>query len=67
MSKSITIDTDWFDIISAYAAEHYMTKKDTLSMLLDITIGRQNTFYDWYLESSVRGLEKIGGDSDEEL
>ena len=49
MSKSITVDLDWFNIITAYAEEHCMTKKDTLSMLLGITIGRKNTFFDWYL------------------
>lgn len=67
MSKSITVDLDWFNIITAYAEEHCMTKKDTLSMLLGITIGGKNTFYDWYLESSTRGSENTGGDSDEEL
>ena len=36
VSKSITIDTGWYEIISDYAASHYMTKKDTLTMLLDI-------------------------------
>ena len=54
MSKSITIDIDWFDIISTYAEEHCMTKKDTLTMLLDISIGRKNTFYDWYLERCLK-------------
>jgi hypothetical protein len=34
-----------------------MTKKDTLSMLLGIAIGGKNTFYDWYLNASVRGSE----------
>ena len=67
MSKSITVDLDWFNIITAYAEEHRMTKKDTLSMLLGITIGGKNTFYDWYLESSTQGSENTGGDSDEEL
>ena len=47
MSKSITIDTVWYEILSDYAASHYMTKKDTLTMLLDISIGRKNTFNDW--------------------
>ena len=50
MSKSITIDTVWYEIISDYAASHYMTKKDTLTMLLDISIGRKNTFNDWYYD-----------------
>lgn len=67
MSKSITVDLDWFNIITAYAEEHCMTKKDTLSMLLGITIGGKNTFYDWYLESSTRDSENTEGDSDEEL
>ena len=52
MSKSITIDTDWFEIISTYAESHCMTKKDTLSMLLGISIGRKNTFLDWYANYS---------------
>ena len=47
MSKSITIDTGWYEIISDYATSHCMTKKDTLTMLLDISIGRKNTFEDW--------------------
>lgn len=45
MSKSITIDTGWYEIISDYATSHCMTKKDTLTMLLDISIGRKNTFF----------------------
>ena len=44
MSKSITIDTGWYEIISDYATSHCMTKKDTL------TIGRKNTFNDWYYD-----------------
>jgi len=40
LSKSITVDLDWFNIITAYAEEHCMTKKDTLSMLLGIAIGQ---------------------------
>jgi len=67
LSKSITVNLDWFNIISAYATEHCMTKKDTLTMLLDISIGRKNTFYDWYLEFSTRDSENTGGNSDEEL
>ena len=67
MSKSITVDLDWFNIITAYAEEHCMTKKDTLSMLLGITIGGKNTFYDWYLNASVRGSENEGENPDEEL
>ena len=67
MSKSITVDLDWFNIITAYAEEHCMTKKDTLKMLLGITIGRENTFYDWYLAYGTRNLEETGGDFDEEL
>ena len=51
MSKSITIDNDWFEIISDYAESHCMTKKDTLKMLLDISVGRKNTFYDWYMKN----------------
>lgn len=57
MSKSITIDTGWYEIISDYAASHYMTKKDTLTMLLDISIGRKNTFYDWYFDYSKGGQQ----------
>ena len=67
MSKSITVDLDWFNIITAYAEEHCMTKKDTLTMLLDISIGRKNTFNDWYLAYGTRNLEETGGDFDEEL
>ena len=67
MSKSITVDLDWFNIITAYAEEHCMTKKDTLSMLLGITIGGKNTFYDWYLEASTRNFEDMEGSVDEEL
>ena len=67
MSKSITVDIDWFNIISAYAEEHCMTKKDALSMLLGITIGRKNSFYDWYLAYGTRDTGKAGGNSDEEL
>ena len=65
MSKSITVDLDWFNIITVYAEEHCMTKKDTLSMLLGIAIGRKNTFYDWYLAYGTKGTEKAGGNSDE--
>ncbi len=36
-------------------------------MLLDITVGGKNTFYDWYLESGTRYAENIGGRFDEEL
>ena len=67
MSKSITVDLDWFNIITAYAEEHCMTKKDTLKMLLDISIGGKNTFYDWYLEYSTRDSAETGGDFDEAL
>ena len=67
MSKSISVDLNWFNIITAYAEEHCMTKKDTLKMLLDITIGGKNTFYDWYLESGTRYAENTGGRFDEEL
>ena len=67
MSKSITVDLDWFNIITAYAEEHCMTKKDTLTMLLDISIGRKNTFYDWYLENIVKRSERTGEDLDEAL
>ena len=58
MSKSITIDTVWYEIISDYAASHCMTKKDTLTMLLDISIGRKNTFYDWYFDYYCKGEQK---------
>ena len=58
MSKSITIDTVWYEIISDYATSHYMTKKDTLTMLLDISIGRKNTFYDWYFDYYCKGEQK---------
>jgi hypothetical protein len=54
--KSITIDPEWFDLISKYADEHYMTKKDTLSMLLDIAIGRnqfKDTFREWHLKQTT--------------
>ena len=67
MSKSITVDLDWFNIITAYAEEHCMTKKDTLTMLLGIVIGGKNTFYDWYLNANVRGSESEGENPDEEL
>ena len=67
MSKSITVDIDWFNIITAYAEEHCMTKKDTLTMLLDISIGCKNTFYDWYLAYGTKDTDKAGGNSDEEL
>ena len=67
MSKSITVNLDWFNIITAYAEEHCMTKKDTLSMLLGIAIGHKNTFYDWYLAYGTKYAEKTGGNSDEEL
>ena len=56
VSKSITIDTGWYEIISDYAASHYMTKKDTLTMLLDISIGRKNTFNDWYFDYYLKGV-----------
>ena len=55
MSKSITIDTVWYEIISDYATSHCMTKKDTLTMLLDISIGRKNTFEDWYYDYCTGG------------
>lgn len=50
--KSITIAPDWFDLISKYAEEHYMTKKDALTLVLDLTIGRDDKgkFYEWYLK-----------------
>jgi hypothetical protein len=67
MSKSITVDLDWFNIITAYAEEHCMTKKDTLKMLLDISISRKNTFYDWYLENIVKSSERTGDVLDEAL
>ena len=67
MSKSITVNLDWFNIITAYAEEHCMTKKDTLSMLLGIAIGQQNTFYDWYLEASTRNFEKDRRTANEEF
>lgn len=66
MSKSITVDIGWFNIISAYAEEHCMTKKDTLTMLLDISVGRKNTFYDWYLKNVLAYSEEEEG-FDEEL
>lgn len=58
VSKSITIDTVWYEIISDYAASHCMTKKDTLTMLLDISIGRKNTFNDWYYDYYVKGEQQ---------
>ena len=67
MSKSITVDLDWFNIITAYAEEHCMTKKDTLKMLLDISTSRKNTFYDWYLENIVKSSERTGDVLDEAL
>ena len=58
VSKSITIDTGWYEIISDYATSHCMTKKDTLTMLLDISIGRKNTFNDWYYDYYFKGEQK---------
>ena len=56
--KSITIDPELFDLISKYADDHHMTKKDTLSMLLDSCIGRnsnhfKNAFLKWYLKQNA--------------
>lgn len=44
VSKSITIDAGWYEIISDYATSHCMTKKDTLTMLLDISIRQKKHF-----------------------
>ena len=49
--KSITIDAYWFDLISKYAEEHHVSKKDALTMVLNLTAGRNDNgrFYKWYL------------------
>ena len=63
MSKSITIDNGWFEIITDYATEHRMTKKDTLTMLLNISIGRKNIFFNWYEKTYFKKEEENKGES----